>query len=197
MLRETWNQGIGRYQIGPKLRALRLRRKMGLAELGKHAELSSAMLSKVERGRLFPTLPTLYRIASVFGVGLEHFFGDIQRLPTVAIVRKKDRLPPAVRAGGRAAAHRIESIAFAVEDPRVNLYYAEFEPRPVAPSDRHSHAGFEVVFVIAGRVSISFEDVDYEVESGDAIYFDSDRPHGYCRQGHDRCTALMVTAALA
>jgi hypothetical protein len=32
------------------------------------------MLSKIERGQLFPTLPTLLRIAMVFGVGLEHFF---------------------------------------------------------------------------------------------------------------------------
>jgi transcriptional regulator with XRE-family HTH domain len=42
--------------------------------LGKHTSLSAAMLSKLERGKLFPTLPTLIRIALVFGVGLEYFF---------------------------------------------------------------------------------------------------------------------------
>jgi transcriptional regulator with XRE-family HTH domain len=47
---------------------------MGLVELGKHTGLSAAMLSKLERGKLFPTLPTLLRIALVFGVGLEYFF---------------------------------------------------------------------------------------------------------------------------
>ncbi len=47
---------------------------MGLVELGKHTGLSPAMLSKLERGKLFRTLPTLMRIAMVFGVGLEHFF---------------------------------------------------------------------------------------------------------------------------
>jgi transcriptional regulator with XRE-family HTH domain len=52
----------------------RLRKSMRLVELGKHTSLSAAMLSKLERGKLFPTLPTLIRIALVFGVGLEYFF---------------------------------------------------------------------------------------------------------------------------
>jgi transcriptional regulator with XRE-family HTH domain len=32
--------------------------------------LSAALLSKIERGLLFPTLPTLLRVAMVLGVGL-------------------------------------------------------------------------------------------------------------------------------
>ena len=48
-------------------------KKLGLAQLGEHTGLSPALLSKIERGNLFPTLPTLLRIAMVFGVGLEHF----------------------------------------------------------------------------------------------------------------------------
>ena len=74
MLTATLQAGLDAYTIGPKLRALRLKKKMGLVELGRHTGLSSAMLSKIERGRLFPTLPTLLRIALVFGVGLDFFF---------------------------------------------------------------------------------------------------------------------------
>ena len=73
MLSETLAKGLSDYAIGEKLHALRLRKKIGLVELGRHTGLSAAMLSKVERGKLFPTLPTLLRIALVFGVGLEYF----------------------------------------------------------------------------------------------------------------------------
>ena len=65
---DTISQGLERYSIGEKLRTLRLRKSMGLVELGKHTGLSAALLSKLERGKLFPTLPTLLRIAMVFGV---------------------------------------------------------------------------------------------------------------------------------
>jgi transcriptional regulator with XRE-family HTH domain len=55
---------------------------MGLVELGRHTGLSPAMLSKIERGQLFLTLPTLLRIALVFSVGLDFFFsgGEEHRL---------------------------------------------------------------------------------------------------------------------
>src|ERR1700678_312186 len=91
-LNDTISQGLNVYSIGEKLRSLRLRKGMGLVELGKHTGLSAALLSKLERGKLFPTLPTLLRIAMVFGVGLDHFFTDERKRRVVGVVRKKDRV---------------------------------------------------------------------------------------------------------
>src|ERR1700745_825782 len=88
---DTISEGLQRYSIGEKLRSLRLRKSMGLVELGRHTGLSAALLSKLERGKLFPTLPTLLRIAMVFGVGLEYFFTDERKPHVVAIGRKKER----------------------------------------------------------------------------------------------------------
>ncbi len=87
------SEGPGRYLIGEKLRPRRLRKSMGLVELGRHTGLSATLLSKLERGKLFPTLPTLLRIAMVFGVGLDYFFSDERKR---RIVRR--------RAEGRAGA---------------------------------------------------------------------------------------------
>jgi transcriptional regulator with XRE-family HTH domain len=89
---ETISEGLGRYSIGEKLRSLRLRKSMGLVELGKHTGLSAALLSKLERGKLFPTLPTLLRISMVFGVGLDYFFTDERKRRIVGIVRKDERV---------------------------------------------------------------------------------------------------------
>ncbi len=88
----TISEGLGRYSIGEKLRSLRLRKSMGLVELGKHTGLSAGLLSKLERGKLFPTLPTLLRIAMVFGVGLEYFFTDERKRRVVGLVRKGERV---------------------------------------------------------------------------------------------------------
>ena len=89
MLSTTLAHELAAYQVGPKLRALRLRKKMGLVELGRHTGLSPAMLSKLERGLMFPTLPTLLRIALVFGVGLDHFFEASAPRKAMGIVRKR------------------------------------------------------------------------------------------------------------
>ena len=101
MLSTTLQDGLNDYAIGEKLRTLRLKKKMGLVELGKHTGLSPALLSKIERGRLFPTLPTLLRIALVFGVGLEFFFAGARDKPLVAVVRKGNRVQlPTSNIGG-------------------------------------------------------------------------------------------------
>ncbi|TIV03878.1 MAG: helix-turn-helix transcriptional regulator, partial [Mesorhizobium sp.] len=71
MLSDTLSNELQRYAIGPRIKALRLRKKLGLVQLAGHTGLSPAMLSKIERGQMFPTLPTLLRIAMVFGVGLD------------------------------------------------------------------------------------------------------------------------------
>src|ERR1700738_128158 len=91
MQSETITEGLKRYSIGQKLRRLRLRKSMGLLELSKHTGLSPALLSKLERDLMHPTLPTLLRIAMVFSVGLEYFFNPETR-PVLEIVRKKDRM---------------------------------------------------------------------------------------------------------
>ena len=109
------------YAIGAKIRALRLKKKMGLVELGKHTGLSPALLSKIERGRLFPTLPTLLRIALVFSVGLEFFFAGAREKPLVAVVRKAQRVTLPERPGARQVAYRFESLDYPGDRAPVQL----------------------------------------------------------------------------
>ena len=55
MLSDTLTAGLKRYEIGSKVRALRVKKKLGLVQLGEHTGLSPALLSKIERGQLFPS----------------------------------------------------------------------------------------------------------------------------------------------
>ena len=99
---------------------------MGLVELGRHTGLSPALLSKIERGRLFPTLPTLLRVALVFSVGLEFFFAGAREKPVVVTVRKATRVPLPERPGARHVAYRFESLDYPATERRFNSFFAEF-----------------------------------------------------------------------
>src|SRR5690242_18194209 len=116
MLSETLTEGLEQYRIGEKIRTLRLNKKLGLVQLGEHTGLSPALLSKIERGNLFPTLPTLLRIAMVFGVGLDHFFIESEDRPIVVVTRKKDRLRMPNQPGEEAPSYFFGSLDFAVTD---------------------------------------------------------------------------------
>jgi quercetin dioxygenase-like cupin family protein len=194
MLSETLAAGLEKYRIGPKVRALRLRKKLGLVQLGEHTGLSPAMLSKIERGHLFPTLPTLLRIAMVFGVGLEHFFAGDGEGPAVAVIRKKDRLRLADRRDGEQPSYFFESLDFPVADRRMEGYYAEFTARATA-SEPHHHGGAELVYVLKGRLAVTIDGQEHVLAAGDALYFESGAPHSYCRRGRAACAAIVVVSA--
>ena len=194
MLSETLAKGLGHYAIGEKLRALRLKKKMGLVELGRHTDLSAAMLSKVERGKLFPTLPTLLRIALVFSVGLEYFFSDDKKRRVIGIVRRGERKRFPERPDGRDISYYFESLDFAAVERKLNAYYAEFQPLPPGKARLHQHTGVEFLSVLRGKLELHIGTEDHILESGDSIYFDSSLPHSYRRVSQKPCSAIVVTA---
>lgn len=195
MLSATLQSGLADYDIGGKIRTLRLKKKMGLVQLGQHTGLSPALLSKIERGRLFPTLPTLLRIALVFGVGLEFFIAGAREKPLVAVVRKRERVRLPERPQARDNAFHFESLDYPAVERRFNTYYAEF--LPVAPDRRrsHDHGGAEFIYVLRGTLSVRIGTEDYALGQGDSIYFDSSIPHSYSRSGGRACSAIVVTSA--
>ncbi len=195
MLSATLQKGLGEYGIGATVRALRLEKKIGLVELGKHTGLSPALLSKIERGRVFPTLPTLLRIALVFSVGLDYFFGGAREKPLVAVVRRADRVRLPDRPGARDVAFRFESLDYPATERRFNSYYAEFLPVSVDRLRPHAHPGVEFLYVIRGALSVHIGEVAHDLAAGDSIYFDSSVAHAYRRRGGRVCSGIVVTAA--
>ena len=164
---------------------------MGLVELSKHTGLSPALLSKLERDVMHPTLPTLLRIAMVFSVGLECFFVP-ETKPVLAIVRKKDRLRFPDSPDASKVAYYFESLDFPVPNRALNSYLAEFEPIEPALNRVHQHPGIEFLFVLSGKLEIRVREGEHQLAEGDAIYFDSTVPHSYRRVGSKRTTALVI-----
>ena len=194
MLSTTLQEGLAEYAIGEKIRALRLRKKIGLVELGRHTGLSPALLSKIERGRIFPTLPTLLRIALVFNVGLDYFFAGAREKPMIAVSRKGSRVSLPERAGTRDAAYRFESLDYDATERRFNAYYAEFLPQSKDRMRPHSHPGVEFLYVLHGTLELQVSEQAHTLEAGDSIYFDSHVPHAYRRAGTRSCCAVVITA---
>ncbi len=189
---ETITAGLKKYAIGARLRRLRLRKSMGLVELSRHTGLSPALLSKLERDVMHPTLPTLLRIAMVFSVGLEYFFTP-EPQPLIEIVRKKDRLRFPDHPAAAQVNYFFESLDFPVPDRSLHSYFAEFEPTQPARTRLHTHEGIEFLYVLSGKLELRTPTANHELAAGDAVYFDATTPHGYRRLASARTTALVVT----
>jgi len=186
------NQELHAYAIGNKIRRLRLRKGMPLVNLGKVSGLSSSMLCKLERGRALPTLPTLLRISHALGVELDYFFHDFHQ-PSVSIVRRNERLRFR-DVPNSAYSFAFENLNFRAKHKLFNAYWAEFQPASDKPHS-HQHKGVEFLYVLDGDLAIRIGPEEHQLETGDAIYFESGVPHSYRRSGTGSCRVLVVVSA--
>ena len=183
---------IAEKRIGERIRRLRLKRSMGLVELGRHTGLSASFLSQLETGRVVPTLRNLARIAMVFGRDLAYFF-EPEPHPLFRVHRRSERvrLP---QSGVDDPTYYFESLAYMVPDRQLDPYFAEFVPVRKASEIRpHVHPGYEFLYLLQGDLEIHHGDRPHTLEAGDSVYFDAGTAHAYRCAGDTHAVALIVT----
>lgn len=183
---------IAEKRIGERIKHLRLKKSMGLVELGRHTGLSASFLSQLETGRVVPTLRNLARISMVFSKDLSYFFEpEPQTLFRVHKAKDRIRLP---QSGAADPAYYFESLGFMVPDRQLDPYFAEFLPARQGREKRaHQHIGCEFLILLTGRLDIQHGEVTHHIEAGDAVYFDADTIHSYKCSGEEPATAIIVT----
>ena len=190
---DTIRRVLSSYELGGKLRQLRMRKKIALADLGRHTGLSASMLSQLENGKLVPTLPTLARIAMVFDVGLDHFFGSKRRKGLFSVVRAGERIQFPDRSDSPKPSFFFECLAFSIQDKSIQAYLAEFPKRAPEEVSEHIHDGAEFVHLLEGSLVIHYEDEEHTFRPGDSVYFDSSEPHSYRGTSRTPAKAIVIT----
>lgn len=192
---ETIRKALAGYELGSKLRQLRLKKKISLVDLGRQTGLSASMLSQLENSKLIPTLPTLVRIAMVFDVGVEYFFGGRRQEKPLTLVRKADRAHFPDHPEACTPNYLFESLSFPNFERPVRIYMAEIMRAPEEGLRRHSHEGAEFFYVMEGIVAIQYGDENHVLNEGDSVSFDSSTPHSYQAASRTPAKAIVVTTA--
>lgn len=190
---ETIKRLLSSYDLGLKLRQLRLRKKIALIDLGRHTGLSASMLSQLENGKLIPTLPTLTRIAMVFDVGLEFFFGEKRPKRVFSIVRAEERMSFPEQPNSAVPGYYFEVLNYGATDKGMSAYLADFPKHENNHSKDHSHEGSEFIHVLTGDLSIWYQNEEHVLHIGDSVYFDASEPHSYRGHSETPTKAIVIT----
>jgi transcriptional regulator with XRE-family HTH domain len=184
---------ISEKRIGERIKHLRLKKTMGLVELGRHTGLSASFLSQLETGRVVPTLRNLARIAMVFSKDLSYFFEpEPQKLFRIHRSKDRARLP---QSGVEDPTYFFESLGFVTPDRMLDPYFAEFVPQKAGVEAKaHQHAGNEFLYVISGELDVRHGDELHRVQAGDGIYFDATTIHSYLCGGDVPATAIIIVS---
>lgn len=180
-------QMLGHYDIGRKLRLLRLKRKIALVDLGKYTGLSASMLSQLENSKLVPTLPTLARIAMVFDVGLEHFFEGHSHQKRFSVVRAGE--PGTAR---REAGSGAEVSVFTAPDQTLVVQLVEFANGDRDDALAGSQNGLKFVHVLDGSIRILYQGEEHLLNPGDSAHFEATEPHSFRAGGPEASRALVI-----
>jgi len=170
-------------QLGLRIRQYRQEQGLTLAALAVRVGVTRSFLSSVERGIVYPSILVLRTIAAALDVPVFLLFTAPES--NGVVVREQERTiihppnsPVSYELLSPDLQHRIEMIIMRLD--------------PGAESALGAHEGEEVSHLLRGQVVVEIGGVDYEMATGDTIYFNSGLPHRVrCTGGEE---AVMVAA---
>jgi transcriptional regulator with XRE-family HTH domain len=152
-------------QVGPRLRSLRQYRAVTLAELAEGTGISISTLSRLETGRLRPTLGQLLPLARAHGVTLDELVGapptGDPRINLRPVRHHGRTFLPLTRRPGGVQAYKL-------------IIGARRSPARPSPQ---THPGYEWLYLLNGRARLLVGEQDMVLGPGEAAEFDTRSPH--------------------
>lgn len=177
----------GVLRLGSIVRELRQRNSMTLADLASRSKLSIGLLSRLENGIGNPSLATLTRLSSAFGVHIAVLFDD-----------------PTEKYFGKVSRHERIEVTVPEIGVRHFLLQTTLNPRFVVSlvtlspdgggSPAHQHRGTEFVSVLSGCVVLSVDDERYVLRRGDSATYSASKAHALEPQGRSEATLFYVAS---
>jgi DNA-binding transcriptional MerR regulator/mannose-6-phosphate isomerase-like protein (cupin superfamily) len=168
--------------IGARLRQLRIRRGLSLAQVAKAAGISVGFLSAIERSQMSASIGTLRRLARFHKTNILDFFDPAES--NSRLVRPDGR--KVLEAGPGV---RMELLAWGntVMEPHL------FRIAPQAGSgESYTHEGEEFLLVLRGVLQLALDGEEFRLRSGDSFYFESATPHRWKNPGRSETWVLWV-----
>ena len=161
--------------IATRLRGLREVLELSEQEVAESCHLTLEQYRAMESGRTDFSVNVLQTISRHYGISLDVLmFGEEPRMNSYFITRAGKGV-----AVERREAYRYEALASGVRGRKIDPFIVTVEPAPAdAPMHLNSHDGQEMNYVLEGRLLISLNGREFELEPGDSLYFDSAQPHG-------------------
>lgn len=173
--------------IGEKIKQLRKEREMSISDLAKKAELSSGLISQIERNIVTPSIVSLWKIAQSLEVTVGYFFDEEVKPSVNPVVTRKNR--KRISASNNNAVYELLSTDL---NRKIEFLYITIKVGDYSTKNFVTHEGEECGIVIKGRLMVKMVDKEYILEEGDSIYFDSTIPHRYINIGEEVCESVWA-----
>ncbi len=179
-----------RLHLGFQIRLARKNKGVTLARLSQEAHCSESMLSKIETGKVNPSLDMLHRIAVTLDTNISALFA--YDASDDVVFRKGTRPQLDIGAFTPGEGIKLEALT-----PHSQGLLLQAHIHIIAPGGRTSqegriHEGEEVGYVLQGCLELTVDNNTYHLEEGDSFLFRSERMHRYDNFSDQECRVLWV-----
>ncbi|WP_293788751.1 helix-turn-helix domain-containing protein [uncultured Pedobacter sp.] len=159
--------------IGDRIRILRVSQKRTLQEFGDICGLSKSMISKIETNKTMPSVATLVKIAQNLGTTISNLMENDGWAKAIVASRSQaeQKLMPTEKG------YSIYPYASEYHEKKMQPFLFVAKKGEVRPH-LLSHEGEEFIFVIDGQMKMQIGEVEYILNTGDSIYFNTIQKHG-------------------
>jgi len=181
---------INLLDLGRRIRAARLARRLTLEEVVTRADFTVSWLSKLENGLLAPSLEGLVRLGEVLECGIEELVAGLSARPQYVVTRNGE---------GQADNGRGSRNGLSVERLAGSWWGRAIEPailHVAGTSTRkapESHAGERFLHVLDGDLKIHYGEELIVLAPGDSVYLDAAIPHTLAPAGRGGVKVLSVS----
>ncbi|KQV01075.1 transcriptional regulator [Mesorhizobium sp. Root695] len=177
-------------RLGTRLKLSRQTRGLTLKALAAAANCSESLLSKVENGKVSPSLPMLHRLVEVLGTNIGWMFEESDGEEGIVFragARPLIALDP-LRRGEGISLERV--IPYSPGHLlQCNIHHIEAGGESAGPI---RHAGEEVGYLLEGAIELMVGEKTFRLSVGDSFVFNSELPHWYRNVGDERASIFWV-----
>lgn len=160
--------------VGKKLKQIRLKQDMTIQVLAEKSQVSSNMISRIERGLTTPSVEILMRLAAVFDKSINFFVEDVSTSHEVVYTRPGERDKTVYDDEHNM---HTESFTSGLRDPQFMSFFCTVQKGGRSGEQNMYHPGDELIYVLDGCIRMTIVDEVYVLNSGDSLSFKSHLPH--------------------
>ncbi len=182
--------------LGQHIASLREKKGISREELAKRSRCKEEVIEALEEGKLSPSLAPLLQIARGLGVHLGALLDD-KPYEGPVITRNTNKESPVVRFSGIRIASdsstlEFHPLAYNKAGRHMEPFVIDVHPTVSEDCMFSIHEGEEFIYVLTGKIQISYGPDVYILSPGDSIYYDSTTPHEVRAAGEENGQIIAV-----